>query len=237
MIADGLNDVLTKEWIERRGVQIVSFGVNSVSVSEKDKLKIQNLQQAVMMSDPTMAAGNLVQAQADAMRAAAENENGAMGGFVGMGMAGMAGGMNSENLFEMGRKQQNTEQRAQPQTSAGDAEEWTCKCGTTTAGKFCPECGNPKPDKTEEWTCKCGITTAGKFCPQCGSPRPEKAAGWTCECGAVNKGKFCTECGAKKPAEASLYKCDKCGWEPENPQKPPKFCPQCGDIFDDNDVR
>lgn len=237
MIADGLNDVLTKEWIERRGVQIVSFGVNSVSVSEKDKLKIQNLQQAVMMSDPTMAAGNLVQAQADAMRAAAENENGAMGGFVGMGMAGMAGGMNSENLFEMGRKQQNTEQRAQPQTSAGDAEEWTCKCGTTTAGKFCPECGNPKPDKTEEWTCKCGITTAGKFCPQCGSPRPEKAAGWTCECGAVNKGRFCTECGAKKPAEASLYKCDKCGWEPENPQKPPKFCPQCGDIFDDNDVR
>ena len=107
-----------------------------MSVSEKDKLKIQNLQQAVMMSDPTMAAGNLVQAQADAMRAAAENENGAMGGFVGMGMAGMAGGMNSENLFEMGRKQQNTEQRAQPQTSAGDAEEWTCKCGTTTAGKF-----------------------------------------------------------------------------------------------------
>ena len=99
MIADGLNDVLTKEWIERRGVQIVSFGVNSVSVSEKDKLKIQNLQQAVMMSDPTMAAGNLVQAQADAMRAAAENENGAMGGFVGMGMAGMAGGMNSGESF------------------------------------------------------------------------------------------------------------------------------------------
>lgn len=61
------------------------------------------------------------------------------------------------------------------------------------------------------------------------------AAGWTCSCGAVNKGKFCSECGAKKPAGAPLYKCDKCGWEPEDPTHPPKFCPECGDVFDEND--
>ena len=60
--------------------------------------------------------------------------------------------------------------------------------------------------------------------------------GWTCACGAVNKGKFCPECGAKKPADAPLYRCDKCGWEPEDPRHPPKFCPQCGDRFDDGDI-
>ncbi len=61
--------------------------------------------------------------------------------------------------------------------------------------------------------------------------------GWTCSCGAVNQGKFCPECGNKKPAGAPLYKCDKCGWQPENPANPPKFCPECGDVFDENDVQ
>ena len=51
----------------------------------------------------------------------------------------------------------------------------------------------------------------------------------------LNQGKFCANCGAKKPDGAPLYKCDKCGWEPADPMNPPKFCPQCGDIFDDND--
>ena len=62
-------------------------------------------------------------------------------------------------------------------------------------------------------------------------------AGWTCSCGAVNQGNFCQECGSKRPADAPLYKCDKCGWQPEDPHKPPKFCPECGDIFDDNDIQ
>ena len=55
--------------------------------------------------------------------------------------------------------------------------------------------------------------------------------------GAVNKGKFCSTCGTKKPAGAKLYRCDKRGREPEAPAHPPKFCPECGDPFDDNDAR
>lgn len=210
MIVDALNEALSPKWSEGRGIEVASFTVNSVSVSEEDKLKIQNLEQAIMMSNPMMAAGNLAQAQADAMRTAASNQGGAMAGFMGMGMAGMAGGLNANNLFAQGMQMQQMQRPQAPQQSAQ----------VHTAGS---------------WTCTCGAVNTGKFCVECGSKKPSD--GWTCACGAVNKGKFCPECGAKKPSDAPLYQCDKCGWQPEDPKNPPKFCPECGDIFDANDIK
>ena len=202
-IAEALNDVLSEKWQNLRGVEIVSFGVSSVTASAEDEAMIKNLQSAAALRDPTMAAAQLAGAQAQAMRDAAKNENGAMMGFMGMGMAQNVGGMNAASLYQMG-----AQQPAQPAQPATDG--WKCpKCGSQASGKFCPECGAAKPAEN----------------------------GWTCTaCGAVNKGKFCTECGAKKPAGAPLYRCDKCGWEPIDPTQPPKFCPECGDPFDDNDV-
>ena len=94
----------------------------------------------------------------------------------------------------------------------------------------------PAAPATDGWKCACGAVATGKFCTECGAKRPEKT-GWTCACGSVNLGKFCPECGAKKPAAAPLYRCDKCGWEPNDPKNPPKFCPECGDRFDEDDAR
>ena len=235
-LSQAMNDALTKKWGELRGLKIVSIAMNPITLTEEDAALIKQAQRTAIMRDPTMAAATLVGAQSDAMKAAAENKNGAMMGFMGMGMAQQAGGMNAQNLFAMGQ-QQAAQQQAAPAAPA--ANTWKCKCGTTVSGKFCPECGakKPEPAAANSWKCKCGATATGKFCPECGSPRPAEDAGWTCSCGAVNKGKFCSECGAKKPAGEPLYKCDKCGWEPKDPKHPPKFCPECGDIFDDSDIQ
>ena len=229
-MADALNDVLSSKWRNLRGLEIVSFGVSSVKASEEDEAMLKELQRNAAFMDPTRAAAHLVGAQASAMQAAANNQKaGPAMAFMGMNMAGQAGGVNAQSLYQMGAQQQ----------AAPAAAGWTCACGQSgITGKFCPNCGKPKPAPAPaagSWTCSCGATATGKFCPECGKPRPADT-GWTCSCGAVNKGKFCAECGKPKPAGTPKYKCDKCGWEPKDPTHPPKFCPECGDPFDDGDI-
>lgn len=233
-LSEAMNEALTKKWAELRGLSVVSIAMNPPTLPEEDAEMIKQAQRTAIMRDPTMAAATLVGAQSDAMKSAAANPNGAMMGFMGMGMAQQAGGMNAQSLFAMGQ-QQTSQMPQQAQTPA--AEGWKCSCGTAVNGKFCQNCGSKKPEPvmTDSWKCSCGANVTGKFCPECGTKKP--AEGWSCSCGAVNKGKFCPECGAKKPEGALLYRCDKCGWEPENPADPPKFCPECGDIFNENDTK
>ena len=184
-LSEALNEVLSKKWKELRGIRIVSLGINSITASKEDEDMIKQLQKSAVMRDPTMAAATLAGAQADALRTAAANENGAMMGFMGMGMASQAGGMNMQNLYQMGAQHQAPQQPVQQQAPA--------------------------------------------------KPVQDGAGMWTCACGAVNKGKFCPECGNPKPVRP-LYRCDKCGWVPEDPKNPPNFCPECGDRFDEADA-
>lgn len=227
-ISEAMNAVLSGKWSNLRGISVVSVGVNSVTASAEDEATIKELQKSAVFRNTNMAAAHMVQAQAEAMKTAAGNKNGAMMGFMGMNMAQNAGGFNAASLYQMG--QQNA-----PSASSKPANGWKCSCGATASGKFCPECGSKKPEakKAGSWKCVCGATATGKFCPECGTKKPEE--GWKCACGQVNKGKFCPECGARKPADVPQYACDKCGWEPEDPRNPPRFCPECGDRFDDAD--
>ena len=225
-IVEALREELSADWREKRGLEVYSMALNSVSVPEDQRRKITQWEENAMLSNPNLAAAHLVGGQVSAMNKAAENEGGAMTGFMGMGMAMNAGGANAQSLFGMGQ---------QRQQSAADS--WKCSCGATASGKFCQNCGAKKPEQPGTWNCKCGAVASGKFCPECGSPKPDNGEGWTCSCGAVNKGNFCQNCGAKRPAGAPLYQCDKCGWKPSDPTHPPKFCPECGDVFDENDKR
>ena len=213
-LESAMNEALSTKWGELRGLKVVSIALGSVTLPPEDAEMIKQLQRAAVLQNPNMAGAALVSAQTDAMKTAAGNSSGAMTGFMGMGMAMNAGGaMNAQNLFAMGQQQQAAGQRQQtqvePPRDASGMERWKCRCGAAAAGKFCPECGSPRPVDTEEWTCSCG---------------------------AVNKGKFCQNCGAKKPSGVPRYRCNKCGWEPERGAKPPKFCPECGAPFDDGDI-
>ncbi len=169
-IADALNRELSEKWEKLRGLRVASFGISSVSASQEDEERIKQLQSAAVMRDPTMGAAALVGAQADAMRAAAANEGGAMMGFMGLGMAQQAGGANAQNLYAFGASKQQ------------ESREWRCSCGTHNLGNFCSNCGKKKPD-------------------------------------------------------GSAFRCNKCGWEPQDPGNPPKFCPNCGDPFNDADKK
>ena len=129
-LADALRIELSQKWTERRGIQIGIqigiVGVSSVKATEEDEKMLKGLQRDAAFMDPTRAAAHLVGAQAEAMKTAAGNTNGAAMAFMGMGMAQQAGGANAQELFKMGQK-------------------WTCSCGNVNEGKFCSECGKPRP--------------------------------------------------------------------------------------------
>lgn len=215
-IRNELSEELSEDWGKKRGIEIVSFGVSSVKADEEDEKRIKEIQDSAIMSDPNLRAGRLATATADAMRTAAGNEAGMGGafGFMGMGMAGNAG-MNAMGAFG---PQGGMAPQGNP-LAMGGAAVGGMAAGGAAAG----------------WSCGCGQSgNTGKFCAECGKPQPS-ADGWSCSCGTTNQGKFCANCGKPKPAGAPLYVCDKCGWKPADPAHPPKFCPQCGDVFDESD--
>ena len=209
-LEEAMNEALSAKWGELRGLEVVSVALGSVTLPEEDQKLIKDAQRSGMLRDPGMAGATLVGAQADAMKTAAGNSAGAMTGFMGMGMAMNAGGGTAnaaQGFYALQEQQKQQQQQQQP-------------AATAAAGWICPVCG---------------AVATGKFCTECGTPKPQ-ADGWTCPtCGQKNTGRFCPNCGTKKPEAAASYRCSKCGWEPEDPSNPPKFCPNCGDPFDSSD--
>ena len=222
-LCDAMNEALTGKWANTRGITVVSVAIGTIDLPKEDAEMIKQAQKTAILRDPMMAAATLTEAQAGAMKTAAGNSAGAMTGFMGMGMAAQNGGMNAQNLYQMGAEM--------TQHNAGQNQQNVSSQPHMTA----PGKGGEK-EAAGKWTCACGAVNEKewKFCQECGKERPQE--GWICSCGAENKGKFCTECGKPRPKGTPVYQCDKCGWKPEDPKNPPKFCPECGDPFDAYDI-
>lgn len=186
-------DVLDQDWNEARGMEIKSVGIASISYNEESVKLINIRNKGAMLSDPGIREGYVQAAVAGGLEAAGSNTAGAAQAFMGMGM-----GMQNAGNFMAGASAANM---AQMQQQAAQAQQngWRCSCGATSTGKFCAECGKPKPEASGSWKCVCGAANTGKFCAECGKPKPEASGSWKCACGAENTGKFCAECG--KPRE------------------------------------
>lgn len=179
--------ILDEEWNQMRGMEVQAVGI-SISYNEESQKLINLRNEGAMLSDPTIREGYVQAAAARGLEAAGSNANGAMAGFMGMGMAGNIGGsivgnassvnmaqmqmnqqaQNNMNQMNMGMGQMNQSNmgvQPQPQQAAG----WTCSCGQVNSGKFCSNCGKPAP--SADWTCSCGQVNAGNFCSNCGKPR------------------------------------------------------------------
>ena len=178
-----LKEELSEAWVGRMGIEIQKVGMSSIKANEDDEAMIKDMQRAAAYTDPSLAMAYTVASQGKALQDAANNSAGAATGLMGMGMVGgMGAGNTMQTLMQMQQAQQ---MQGQP------------------------------------------VQTA--------APQQPVQNGWTCSCGNVNTGKFCSECGSPKPAPKQL-KCDKCGWQPEPGAPAPKFCPECGDKFDGNDI-
>lgn len=205
-LAKYMGDILDSDWGQMRGMQVYSVGIGSISYDEESQKLISMRNQGAMMQDPSIREGFVQSSIAKGLEAAGSNQNGAMAGFMGMGIGMQGSGSFMGAASETNRQQMHEQQANQPTKAATvSTNEWKCSCGATSIGKFCNECGNPKPINNT-WTCKCGAQTSGKFCSECGAKKPEKV------------------------------KCNKCGYEPSETEKTPKFCPECGDPFNEADI-
>ncbi|MFD2672133.1 SPFH domain-containing protein [Marinicrinis sediminis] len=213
-LARYMADVLDTDWSQLRGMEVQAVGINSISYDEQSQQLIHMRNQGAMLQDPSIRDGYVQGSIARGLESAGSNEAGAMTGFMGVGM-----GMQGAGTFMQGVSATNREAMQQQQ-----AQQARQASGSPAKGKT---------QSAETWTCSCGTDNEGRFCTACGRSKQENLSEtWNCACGHENDGKFCTDCGAKKPER---LQCDKCGFTPADTSISYKFCPECGDPFDQAD--
>lgn len=221
-LAKYMADALDPVWRQERGIEIKTVGITSISYDDETKKLLQERNRVAIYNDPSMRETFVQTSIARGIEAAGSNSGGAMAGFMGVGM-----GMNAAGGF-MGQASQTNFNQMQMQQQQQQMQQQQMQQPVQAAA---PAAGG--------WTCACGHAgNTGKFCADCGKPKPEPQTAWTCpDCNTSNTGKFCANCGKPKPSAPKKIKCDKCGFEPDMNKAIPKFCPNCGDPINEADFQ
>lgn len=149
-----MDEKVYDEALRSRGISIITFSVESVTIDEKSEEYINNY---ILGANANMQQGTLTGAYAEAIKNAANNPNGSTNGFVGIGMMNMASG------GAFGTINQNNTNKVQ------DNNEWVCSnCGKLNKGKFCLRCGNSMPGLKKCTKCGKMIEENAEYCPECG---------------------------------------------------------------------
>ena len=167
-ISGEMNTILNDSWRNTYGLEITDVALSDINLTDKSMERVSKIDDATIFSNPNMQSGLMANASAEAMKAAASNSNGAMAGFVGMGMANQAGvnmmgSINTNNSSV----NNNTNEMPEPGTIFGKKEEKT----------------DNEPVENKEESSILEEKAAIKFCPNCGN-----------KVGGTN---FCTNCGFK----------------------------------------
>lgn len=176
---------LDEEWRQKRGFEVQSVGISSISYDDESKELINMRNRGAMLGDPSVREGYVQGSVARGLEAAGSNEGGATGAFLGMGLGMQATGgfmgaasQSNQNQMQQQQAQQQQNQQAQQQQNqpvqqATPGNNWFCtECGAQNSGNFCAECGNKKPVMPTSQCSNCGFKPDGdtpKFCPQCGT--------------------------------------------------------------------
>jgi membrane protease subunit (stomatin/prohibitin family) len=236
----------TQDW-SRRGFTITSVGLGPITLSDESKALLGDRLKADTMLNTDVQRAMMTGAVARGIEAAGSNAGGAMVGFMGVN-AGMMAGQSMGLSYNQPPQQQQYNQQQQPQYNQQPQPQYNQQQQ--------PQFNQPQPqqptatESSDTWVCSCGEGNSGRFCSNCGQAKPVSVPVtpvWMCpSCHAENTGKFCAECGSPKiaipqpaadPARPARkqYRCNRCGFIPENPARPPRFCPRCGDVFNQDD--
>ena len=201
-----MSDTLDEEWNKLRGMEIQAVGIASISYDEESQKLINLRNKGAMMGDPLVREGYVQSTIAEGLKNAGGNANGALAGFMGMGM-----GMQSSGNFMGAASNTNMAQMQMKQMPGG---QWQGAAGMPYGQGMPGAAGAPEAEQGQPvsgqagtqaeshpagWICtRCQNENHGKFCSECGSPRPVSES-WVCSCGTQNTGKFCSECGKPRP--------------------------------------
>ena len=177
-------DALDDDWNQLRGFQVLSVGMQAPSYDEESQQIINErsrmASQVSYLKDGANQQAYMAKSVGEGISGAGNNPGGAAIGFMGMNMAqnmgaGVMGGYMQNPQYSNQNQQGGyvQQQQQQPQQQAAPAQGgWTCECGAVNQGKFCSECGKPKPEAPKKRFCtNCGaeLSPTTKFCPECGT--------------------------------------------------------------------